>query len=312
MIKMARKNKKVVLENIELKPQVIGYTIKKKSNIGRVIFIFAVFAATVYYINDISVYINNFFNKPTAETILGGQQGSKPSNGTGNNVENEVVYNTFSNTLEIKEDNITLNNFYLSNYILTFDITNNTNSAIDLTGKKFFIETFNESKTLLERHKVDINKLASGAKISYEINTKYNFNYIVLVEKTIEDYPVVNLKKDEFDKGTITCNKENEKIVYLFKSDELYEIEHTISENDINAENYYIRYSANQSKVTSYNNIAGITATFNSSLNGYTAVFKIDLPNANIGSINEKYYYSYKEMPKVVKFEMQTYGFNCN
>ena len=31
-----------------------------------------------------------------------------------------------------------------------------------------------------------------------------------------------------------------------------------------------------------------------------------------LGSIDEKYYYSYREIPKVVKFEMQTYGFNCN
>lgn len=312
MINMAKKKMKVVLENIELRPQVIGYTIKKKSNIGRVIFIFVVFAATVFYINDISLFINNLLGKTTAETIQGGTSGNKPSTRPGNNVENEVVYNIFSNTLEVKEGNIKLNNFNLSNNVLTFDIVNNTNASIDLTGKKFFIETFNESKTLLERHKVDIKKLASGAKISYELNTKYDFHYIVLEEKTIEDYPVVNLKKDEFGTGTITCNKGIEKIVYTFKTDELYEIEHTITENDINAENYYVRYSAYQSKVTSYNNVEGITGTFNSSLNGYTAVFKLNLVNANLGSIDEKYYYSYREIPKVVKFEMQTYGFNCN
>ena len=37
-----KKNEHVILENIELKPQVIGYTYQKKSNIGRVIFIFMV------------------------------------------------------------------------------------------------------------------------------------------------------------------------------------------------------------------------------------------------------------------------------
>jgi len=309
---MARKKMRVVLENIELKPQVIGYTIKKKSNIGRVIFIFAIFAATVYYINDISVFINNLLNKPTAETILGGTEGDKPSTGPGNNVENEVIYNVFSNALEIKESNITLYNFNYENNILTFDVLNNSTSTINLTGKKYFIETYNESKTLLERHKIDINTLASNSKISFKIDTKYNFYYIVLEEKTVEDYPVVNIKKDKFGAGTITCTKGIEKIVYTFKTDELYEINHTITENDINATDYYVRYSAYQNKVTTYNNVNGITATFNSSLNGYTAVFAIDLPNANLANIEEKYYYSYREIPKVVKFEMQTYGFNCN
>lgn len=314
MINMAKKKMRVVLENIELKPQVIGYTIKKKSNIGRVIFIFAIFAATVYYINDISVFINKLLNRQTAETILSGQESNKPNTGTGSgeNIENEVIYNIFSNTLEIKEKDITLKNFDYENNILTFDIVNNSTSTIDLTEKKFFIETYNESKTLLERYKVDIKKLASGAKISHKLDTKYGFHYLVLEEKTIDDYPVVNLKKDEFGAAKITCNKGNEKIIYTFKTDELYGIEHTISENDINAEGYYVRYSAYQSKVTSYNNVEGITATFNSSLNGYTAVFNLDLVDANLESIDELYYYSFKEIPKVVKFEMQTYGFNCN
>ena len=67
---MAKKNKEiVVLENVELKPQVIGYTYKKKSNIGRVIFIFIAFALVVYYINDISVFINDLFGKETAASI---------------------------------------------------------------------------------------------------------------------------------------------------------------------------------------------------------------------------------------------------
>ena len=61
-----------------------------------------------------------------------------------------------------------------------------------------------------------------------------HFHYLVLEEKTIDDYPVVNLKKDEFGAAKITCNKGNEKIVYTFKMDELSEIEHTITENDIN------------------------------------------------------------------------------
>ena len=54
-----KKNENVILENVELKPQVLGYTFQKKNNIGRVIFIFIAFILVVYYIDDISVFFNN-------------------------------------------------------------------------------------------------------------------------------------------------------------------------------------------------------------------------------------------------------------
>ena len=96
-----------------------------------------------------------------------------------------------------------------------------------------------------------------------------------------------------------------------FKNSELNRIEHTILDNVID-DDYYVRYSSYQKKSTSYNNLSGINATFNGSVNGYTAVFNVDLQKVNMSTIEEKYYFSYKEMPKVVKFEMETYGFECN
>ena len=84
------------------------------------------------------------------------------------------------------------------------------------------------------------------------------------------------------------------------------------SDNNIEDANYYTNYTAYQNKATTYNNIEGITATFNSTLNGYTVIFAIDLQKSNLSTVEEKYYYGFKEVPKVVKFEMQTYGFNCN
>lgn len=139
-----------------------------------------------------------------------------------------------------------------------------------------------------------------------------NFYYLVLEEKSIEDYPIVHLEYDESGYASISCMKGNENIIYNFSNDELLDIKQTISESDTTVEDYYLRYSAYQSKALSYNNIAGITATFNGSLNGYTAVFALDLQKVNLENIEEKYYYGYKEIPKVVKFEMETYGFTCN
>lgn len=309
---MAKKNKeRVILEDIELKPQVIGYTYQKKSNILRVIIIFIVFGLAVFYINDISVFINDLLGKDTAPSINNNKVDNKKPNG-GDNAENKVIYNIYSSSLEIKENDITLNNFNFANNLLTFDISNNNNTNIDLSSKKYFIETYTEDKTLLERHKVDIKTIVGGSKVSYELDIQKDFYYLVLEEKKIEDYPVVNLTYDDTSYANITCEKDNETIVYKFSNDELLEIKDTISESDTNANNYYVRYSSYQSKAMSYNNMTGITASFNGSLNGYTAIFVLDLQKVNLSGMEEKYYYSYKEVPKVVKFEMQTYGFTCN
>ena len=147
---MARKKQNVVLEDIELKPQVIGYTYKKKSNLGRVIFIFIVFILVVYYINDISVFINNLIGKGSAETIenLSGSNDNKNDNNV-DKEKNEIVYNIFDNNLSIVEGDMILNNFIYENNKLTFDITNTTKNKLQLSQKKYFIEKYTENKKLL-------------------------------------------------------------------------------------------------------------------------------------------------------------------
>ena len=310
---MARKNKseKIVLENIELKPQVIGYTYKKKSNIGRVIFIFIIFLIAVYYINDISVFVNNLIGRDTASSI-GGLAGNK-NNEENKELEekNEITYYFFANNLVINEKEMVLNNFKNINNTLTFDILNNSSKKIDYSNNKYYIELYTENKTLLERYKLDINTINENSKISYSFAIKNDFYYLVVEEKSIDDYPILNLPNDEQGRGIITCNKDIESIIYTFNNNELIDIKHTISDNLINDPNYYNRYTAYQNKATTYNNIDGISSTFNGTLNGYTVIISIDLAKTNLNNIKEKYYYGYKEKPKVVKFEMQTYGFRC-
>lgn len=310
---MAKKNKKekIVLEDVELKPQVIGYTYKKKSNLGRVILIFIIFALAVYYINDISVFINNLVGKETNKNIQNLTQNNKKEDNEDQEENKEIVYNIYSNDLVIVDNNMSFNNFNLNNNILSFSIVNSTDKTLDLSNKKFFMETYSENKTLLERFKVDIKTIKSGSQISYTLDTTKDFYYIVLVEKTIEDYPNITITNDDNGLASITCIKGIETIKYSFKNSELNSIEQTILDNEID-DDYYVRYSAYQKKTASYNNLSGINATFNGSVNGYTAVFNVDLQKVNMSTIEEKYYFSYKEMPKVVKFEMETYGFECN
>ncbi len=315
---MANKKKQkgpVVLEDIELRPQVIGYAYKKKSNLGRVIFIFIVFILAVFYINDISVFINNLLGKNTASTISGNSGGNKePENPNEPNLpsEDDMVYNVFSNTLEITEGSLVLKNFNYGNSTLTFDATNNSQSTINLNGRKFFIEIYSEDKTLLNRYKIDINTIIGGDKKAFSLNVPMSFYYIILSEKTVNDYPEFTLADDDYGRGTLTCKKDDETLVYTFEKNELNSITDTISNSNINDQNYNANYQSVQNMVNTYRNVTGVTATFNGSSNGYTAVISLDLAKADLTKLNSPYYYAHKEEPRVVNFEMITYGFTCS
>lgn len=308
-----RKKEKVILENIELKPQVIGYTYKKKSNIGRIIFMFIIFALVVYYINDISVFINNIIGKNSSDSIkeLAGNKNKKPENEKENIEKEEDKFYIYENNLNFVKDEMTLNNFNLNNNKLMFNIVNNTDKTIEIIDKNYFIELYSENKTLLERIKVDINIINEQSKISYELDVNNSFYYIMFVRKNIDDYPMVNLNSDESGYAQIKCFKGIDEIVYKFRNEKLESIKHTISDSNTLGENYYMNYTAYQNKTANYNNITGITATFNGTLNGYTAVIEINLSQVDSSNLDEKYYYKINELPKVVKFEMQTYGFTC-
>ncbi len=308
----------VVLENIELKPQVIGNVYKKKSNLGRVIFIFIVFILVIYYINDISVFINDLIGKSSSPTIKDNindkdnNNTDKPNNdNNNNNSNNDLEYFEFNTDLTITQKDLVLNNFQNQNNLLTFDLTNNGSTNINYSNRNFYIETYNTNKTLLERFKIDIGTIASKGKKSFSFDVKNTINYIVLTEINNEDYPNINLNKDDNLSSQLTCVKGIENIVYTFQNDELRQITHTISNSNPLDQNYQEQYNLYQNKIPSYNNMSGVSATFNGNSNGYTAVISINLTSANINNLDSHYYYSYKEEPKVIDFEMKTYGFTC-
>lgn len=308
---MARK-KKVELENIELKPQVIGYTYQKKTNIGRVIFIFIAFILVVYYINDISVFLNNLIGKETAETINKGTEAGKNDKDKVNNNSQNLEFYEFVKDLSISKYNLEINNFEDSDNILSFDINNNTSSNINLENRKLYIETYTESKNLIVRRKLNIKTINANSKMTFNMDILYPFNYIVINEMSVDDYPDVTLQENENEESSIKCVSAKEEITYNFKNKELVSISHIVNDNDKEDSNFEDNYASYKNKVAAYNALEGINATFEESDSGYKAIFNINLEKVNLQNLDEIYYYAYKEKPKVIKFEMQTYDFDCS
>ena len=309
---MARKKKSItILENVELRPQVIGTTYQRKNNFGRVVIIFIIFVLFFYYIDEISLYVNNFLGINTAETIKQNIEDKKLIEG--HNVQKEeTVYNVITSTLEITIDPIVLNSFSRSNNEITFNVNNNGNVTKNLGNKKYYLETYNEDKTLLERFKINLTSIYAGSSVPYKITTNSDFKYIVVSEKSVDDYPNVNLEKDENGVSVLTCTKGIDNIVYTFNNERLMTIKHTVTDSNVADVDYINRHNSYRGKVTSYNNMAGINATFNDTDNGYSVIIVLDLQNVNTGSISDNYYFAYNELAKTVMFEIQTYGFTCN
>ena len=310
---MAKKNKNVVLENIELKPQVIGTTYQKKNNLLRVIIIFIVLILAVQYIDVVSSFINKALGRNTSV-----EEPIKKDNGTNDNnksdvEEKEIKHYTITDDLTIELDELVVNNFKNNNNYLAFSITNNSNNSIDLKSRKFYLETYTSDNTLLERYKINLKTLSSKAKENFSFNLTKTFNNIVIVEKNIEDYPTYTLNASENGVGKITCKKNNDTIEYVFLNDTLQTIKHTIQNNNINDYNYNTNLLEYENKVVVYNNTTGMNATLNKTDNGYTVIIDINAGTIDLSKLNELYYYNSntKEAPRVIHFEMMTYGFNC-
>ncbi len=311
---MAKKNQKIEVENIELKPQVIGKIEKKKNNTGRVLIIFIVFVLTIIFLPEITIFLNNMLGMKISPTIVDNKE-EKENKPTNNEItiDNEIEYILFNENTEINKDDYIVNNFSLINNQLSFNIENTLDKSLDLSKDLLYLETYNESKTLIERFKIDLEPMGAKKSQSVKVNlTNPNIYYVAFVSKTTNDYPVVDLNKNDLGYATMTCKSTNDTIIYTFKNDELVNVKEEVIYNfNVLDQNYSSEFSKYQSKCTNYDVINGVNTSFNNSTNGFTAVIEVDMAILEKDKIDEKYYYSYKEVPKVIKFEMETYGYKC-
>lgn len=311
---MAKKNQKIEVENIELKPQVIGKIEKKKNNTGRVLIIFIVFVLTIIFLPEITIFLNNMLGMKISPTIVDNKE-EKENKPTNNEItiDNEIEYILFNENTEINKDDYIVNNFSLINNQLSFNIENTLDKSLDLSKDLLYLETYNESKTLIERFKIDLEPMGAKKSQSVKVNlTNPNIYYVAFVSKTTNDYPVVDLNKNDLGYATMTCKSINDTIIYTFKNDELVTVKEEVIYNfNLLDQNYSSEFSKYQSKCTNYDVINGVNTSFNNSTNGFTAVIEVDMAILEKDKIDEKFYYSYKEVPKVIKFEMETYGYKC-
>lgn len=304
---MAKKKRKVEIIDKELTPTVLAKVEEKKVNLIGLFVLFVIFGVVVYFLPDISMYVDSFFNP----TINNPTPNNPSGNGDGEDNELETKKYEYSSNLSIDINSLfILNKFSINENKLIFTINNSMAVSLNLDKYQYFLEIYNSSNTILQRIQLkDITVAASRTtELSYDL-VDANIAYFTLREIPIEEYPAYVVAADANKQGMLVCRKGYEQINYLLEDNKLYSIEdiYSIDNTDVN---YSTLWSTYLSLAATYNNLNGVTSEVTTGDTGLKFTTKIDLTiNSNV-SIN-KIVYPKDTDAKVMSFELESNGYKC-
>ena len=314
---MAKRKAKepIVIDKTPLKATSLGNLETKENGPLVTILWVGLLVVCIISLPYIADFAQNYQNNKIIDTPT-----KKPDHTSDNNTQGEItkdqtIYN-FEKNLVITENKFNLSDFSVSNNTLTFKITNVGGDVDYFKKHNYFVELFNDDKTLLQRIKFDGITINKSKTITLNVDA-VSFTKISFIEKDVKDYPNVTLKKVS-EIPTLTCQNKDLKVIYTFSTDEdnkLKTIETNYSYASTNKD-YEQMLSRYETYATSYNSLGGVKATLIPINTGFTFKVNIDLatiPEASYTStFTDKYYYSLDTEAKIVAFELKTSGFTCN
>lgn len=318
---MGKRNKKeqIVINNEELQTTTLGYLEDKKRGPFGLILLFLIFIVFAFFLPEITNYVNKLMGKNTTGIIEPTIDPTKKDD-KDNNEEEAKMYD-IADSLTFDYTSIKFSEFkkYEDNnkYYISFRLDNNSDKMIDLSKSKYFIETYSEDKTLLERHIFNYIKLNTKSYTTEIIELSYDeynkANKIIISYKTLEDYPEVTLNIDSNSEYILSCSNSKNKLIYTFNKDsKLVRINDTVNYANDNSSNYANALINYRNQVANFNNIDGISSSLVEITTGFTVTTDVNVKTVNLNSVNNSSYYGTDAIPKEVKFEMESRGYNCN
>lgn len=318
---MGKRNKKeqIVINNEELQATTLGYLEDEKKGPFGLIFLFLIFIVFAFFLPEITNYVNKLMGKNTTGIIEPTVDPTKKDD-KDNNEEEAKMYD-ITDSLTFDYTSIKFSEFkkYEDNnkYYISFRLDNNSDKMIDLSKSKYFIETYSEDKTLLERHIFNYTKLNTKSYTTEIIELTYDeynkANKIIISYKTLEDYPEVSLNIDTNSEYVLSCSNSKNKLIYTFNKDsKLVRINDTVNYANDNSSNYANALINYRNQVANFNNIDGISSSLVEITTGFTVTTDVNVKTVNLNSVNNSNYYGIDAIPKEVKFEMESIGYSCN
>ena len=318
---MGKRNKKeqIVINNEELQTTTLGYLEDEKRGPFGLIFLFLIFIVFAFFLPEITNYVNKLMGKNTTGIIEPTIDPTKKDDK--DNTQEEAKMYDIADSLTFDYTSIKFSEFkkYEDNnkYYISFRLDNNSDKMIDLSKSKYFIETYSEDKTLLERHIFNYTKLNTKSYTTEIIELSYDeynkANKIIISYKTLEDYPEVTLNIDSNSEYILSCSNSKNKLIYTFNKDsKLVRINDTVNYANDNSSNYANALINYRNQVANFNNIDGISSSLVEITTGFTVTTDVNVKTVNLNSVNNSNYYGTDAIPKEVKFEMESRGYNCN
>lgn len=305
------KDKKVEIIDEELTPTVLKTIKEKKSNVIWLIIIFAIFIAVVVFLPDIAKYVEDYMNGNDTTPVV-------PNNSTQDDTEideeeeEEISEYQLVDGLQIDFDDFSLTNFVVANNQISFSITNKGTNLLNFSQLDYFLNLYNSNNMLVQRIMItDVLVSANNTvSVSYEI-VEPNIVSLSFIEISEEEYPAHVLTTDEAGNATLTCTNGYETVNYLLTNNQVYAIE-DIFNVPITDANYGTLYSSYQALATTYNTINGITSRVTLENNGLNFRTDIDLNTVDENNFNSIVYYPLNTDARVMNFELEANGYNCN
>lgn len=306
----------VKLSNEPLIPSTIGRIDEKSHNSWTLIVLFILL---VTFIGVLPIITSYFEDKDSYPVEPPSNNKPKPENPEENN---NTVFYPIKNDLNVVLEGMSFHSFIFDNKTVSLTINNNSEAKNYLLKHNLYLEIYNENKTLLQRIKLpqeNINK-GSSQVFTFDLisNVKETAFQIAIEEKTTEDYPPINLKKDSDGNYSLTCKKSNDTIFYTFDADQKlsmikHNFEYSKSESD-----YLVKLTDYRQLMADYNALNGVVSSVTELGNGFTFTVNISLNRLDeedktvLNGLKHQAYYGKGTEGKVVYFELSTMNYQCS
>ena len=318
---MAKKKiKNLKLEQTELQPITIGqFESRRKTSIG-IFIILTIFIAAVFFLPEISNVITKYLNPTPVEPSKPSENPNTPIIPPDDDDTTSDEIFLIADDLKIEKEDITMSDIKINKETntISFSITNNTNNPLILNNLNYYLELYfveGNGNTLLERVKLgDTSTLVSGSFINFtkdiSANTANSATSIMLVKKSIDDYPVIELEESEEGNSSLICTKGSHEVTYKFTKNALQEVVSKLDYKET-TENYTTIYQDSKTNSTKYNSTPGIISTWIDYTGGFNVTTTINLAETSRTTIFDADTFERNTEPKVVKFEIEAQGFSC-
>lgn len=312
------KKKKVDINGTPLQAVTIGKVKDNKYGWVVVLFLFSLFCAIIYFLPDLTRLYNEYMSGGTAPVGNNGginntiNNTTEPDEGEKDEVSQEETLYTFGTDLSVTVDNLIFTDIRNMNNVLTFNVTNKSQETINLDELELYISVYDKNN----EEKLVLNHLAILGEIEPEEMNDYSFDikegalYFNIKNISEDEYTYIDLMPDESGNITLTCEKDREKLVYLFVDNKLKLVEHSdiVYKDSADYEDAYNKYNT---IVSEYENNSGIKTKL-SILDSYLW-YKMEV-NYNLSgtSIDYKYYFDKDATPRVVNFIMESVLYECS